>query len=49
MNRFLIRKKILYQCVVRDSLEFAWYVFRKRCEELGTLLKESLKNIKEGE
>lgn len=42
-------EKILYQCVVRDSLEFAWYVFRKRCEELGTLLKESLKNIKEGE
>lgn len=40
-------EKILYQCVVRDSLEFAWYVFRKRCEELGTLLKESLKNIKE--
>lgn len=42
-------EKILYQCVVRDSLEFAWYVFRKRCGELGTLLKESLKNIKEGE
>ena len=42
-------EKILYQCVVRDSLEFAWYVFRKRYEELGTLLKESLKNIKEGE
>ena len=42
-------EKILYQCIVRDSLEFAWYVFRKRCEELGTLLKESLKNIKEGE
>lgn len=40
-------EKILYQCVVRDSLEFAWYVFRKRCEELGTLLKESIKNIKE--
>ena len=42
-------EKILYQCVVRDSSEFAWYVFRKRCEELGTLLKESIKNIKEGE
>lgn len=42
-------EKILYQCVVRDSLEFAWYVFRKRCEELGTLLKKSIKNIKEGE
>lgn len=42
-------EKILYQCVVRDSLEFAWYVFRKRCEELGTLLKESIKSIKEGE
>ena len=40
---------ILYQCFVRDSLQFAWYVFRKRCEELGTMLKESLKNIKEGE
>nr|DAG50871.1 MAG TPA: hypothetical protein [Caudoviricetes sp.] len=42
-------EKILYQCVVRDSLQFAWYVFRKRCEELGTMLKECLKNIKEGE
>ena len=42
-------EKILYQCVIRDSLEFAKYVFKKRCEELGTLLKESLKNIKEGE
>ena len=39
-------EKILYQCVVRDSLEFAWYVFKKRCEELGTLLKQAIKNVR---
>lgn len=39
-------EKILYQCVIRDSLEFAWYVFRKRCEELGTLLKQAIKKFR---
>ena len=41
-------EKILYQCVVRDSLQFAWYVFRKRCEELGTLLKQEIKKFGKG-
>lgn len=41
-------EKILYQCVVRDSLQFAWYVFRKRCEELGTLLKQAIKKFRKG-
>ena len=41
-------EKILYQCVVRDSLQFAWYVFRKRCEELGTLLKQEIKKFRKG-
>lgn len=41
-------EKVLYQCVVRDSLEFARYVFGKRCEELGTLLKQEIKNFRKG-
>lgn len=37
-------EKILYECVVRDSLGFARYAFRKRCEELGGLLKGAFRN-----